>query len=58
MARNWYGITRINKEDMYTKTYITNTDIRWEKIKIVIWIVLGVLYVYFIVFDSPKLYLW
>ena len=58
MARNWYGEKKINKEDMYTKTYVTNTDIRWEIIKIVIWIVLGILYAYFVVFGSPKLYLW
>jgi len=49
MARNWYGVKKINKEDMYTKTYVTNADVRWEIYKIILWFILFILYTYFII---------
>ena len=49
MARNWYGEKKIVKEDMYTKKYVTTSDIRWEKIKMVLWFFFGYLYFHFII---------
>ena len=58
MSRNIFGIEKGVKIDKRTRLKYTESDIHWEKFKIVIWIVLGILYAYFIVFSSPKLYLW
>ena len=50
MARNWLGNKKITREDRYTsKSKYTDSDIRWEKFKIVIWLVLGGLWTYFII---------
>ena len=49
MARNWYGGRKFHKEDILTKRRYSESDIRWEKFKMVIWIVLFILYVYFII---------
>ena len=50
MARNWYGSQRVTREDMYTsKLKYTDSDIRGEKLKMVIWIVLGALYMYYFI---------
>ena len=50
MARNWLGNKKITREDRYTsKSKYTDSDIRWEKFKIVIWLVLGALYMYYII---------
>ena len=49
MARNWLGNKKITREDRYTsKSKYTDSDIRWEKFKIVIWLLLGGLYAYII----------
>jgi|TARA_B100001079_G_scaffold202759_1_gene176330 uncharacterized membrane protein (DUF485 family) len=52
MARNIFGIKKNVKIDSRSK--YTELDIRWEKFKIFIWILLGVLYIYFIV--QPQLH--
>ena len=50
MARNWLGNKKIIREDRYiSKSKYTESEIRWEKFKIVIWIVLGALYMYYII---------
>ena len=51
MARNIFGNKRITIEDKYTRksTKYTDSEIRWEQFKIVIWIVLGALYMYYII---------
>ena len=51
MARDIFGNKKITREDRYTRksTKYTSSDIRWEKFKIFIWIILGVLYTYFII---------
>ena len=50
MARNWLGNKTITREDMYTsKSKFTQSDIRWEQFKIVIWLLLGYVYFHFIV---------
>jgi hypothetical protein len=49
MARNIWGNKVIRKEDRYTsKSKFTQSDIRWEQFKIVIWLVLGYAYFHFI----------
>ena len=58
MSRDFFGNKKVVKIDKYSRSKYTESDIRWEQFKIVIWIVLGILYAYFIVFGSPKLYLW
>jgi hypothetical protein len=49
MARNWLGNRKITKEDMYTKSRVTDADVRWEYIKMVIWLALGYGYFHFVV---------
>ena len=50
MARNIFGNKRITREDKYTRksTKYTDSEIRWEQFKIVIWLLLGGLYAYII----------
>ncbi len=50
MARNIFGIKKITREDKYTRksTKFSDSEIRWEKFKIVIWLLLGGLYAYII----------
>ena len=36
MARNWYGEKKIIKDDMYLRKYAKESDILWEKIKMVL----------------------
>ena len=51
MARNIFGIKKVTKEDKYTRkpSKYTDSEIRWEQFKIVIWLVLGGLWAYFII---------
>ena len=49
MARTIFGTKKIVKIDRHTRSKYTESDIRWEKFKIVIWIVLGALYMYYII---------
>ena len=51
MARDIFGNRKITKEDRYTRksTKYTNSEIRWEQLKIVIWLVLGGVYAYFLI---------
>ena len=51
MARNWYGQKRIIKEDKYTRksNQYSEWEITKEKLKIVIWLILGYGYFHFIV---------
>ena len=49
MARNIFGYKKGSKTDKHSSTKYTESDISWEKIKIVIWVVLGSLYMYYII---------
>ena len=49
MARNIFGYKKSVGVDKHSKSKYSESDIRWEKFKIVIWIVLGVLYTYYII---------
>ena len=49
MARTIFGTKKVVRIDRHTRSKYTESDIRWEKFKIVIWIVLGVLYMYYII---------
>jgi hypothetical protein len=49
MARNWYGNKRIIKEDLYTKKRVTDSDVRSEYWKMVLWILIGYLFFHFII---------
>jgi len=49
MARNWYGQKKIIKEDMYTRKYATEADVRMEIYKMILWIVAGYLYFHFVI---------
>ena len=54
MARNIFGIKKIVKIDKYSSSKYTESDIHWEQFKIFFWILLGVLYIYYIV--QPQLH--
>ena len=49
MSRTFFGTKRIVKIDKHTRSKYSESDIRWEKFKMVIWVVLGVLYIYYII---------
>ena len=49
-TRNFLGKRIIYKDDVIsTQQKYRESGIRWEKFKIVIWIVLGALYMYFMI---------
>jgi|18_taG_2_1085343.scaffolds.fasta_scaffold04436_5 hypothetical protein len=49
MSRNVFGNKKIIKVDRHTRTKYIQWDITKEKLKIALWIVLGVLYTYYII---------
>jgi hypothetical protein len=49
MARDIFGNRKIERVDRDTHQKYSESDIRWIKFKIVIWIVLGALYMYFMI---------
>jgi len=49
MARNIFGYKKGVGTGKHSSTKYSESDIRWEKFKIVIWIVLGALYMYFMI---------
>ena len=48
MARNIFGYKKVVGIGKHSSTKYSESDIRWEKFKMVIWIVLGSLYIYYI----------
>jgi len=48
MPRNIFGYKKSVGADKHSKSKYSDSDIRWEKFKMVIWIVLGSLYIYYI----------
>jgi len=54
MGRNIFGYKKVVRIDKHSSTKYTDSDIYWEKFKMVIWIVLGVLYIYYIA--QPQLH--
>ena len=54
MSRTFFGTKKVVKIDKHTRSKYTESDIRWEQFKIVIWIILFILYVYFII--QPQQY--
>ena len=49
MARDIFGYKKVVRIDKQSRSKYTESDIRWEKFKMVIWIVLGALYMYYII---------
>ena len=49
MARNIFGYKKIARTGKRSNTKYSDSDIRWEKFKIVIWLVLGGVWTYFII---------
>ena len=49
MARTIFGTKKVVRVDKHSRFKYTDSDIHWEKFKMVIWIVLGALYMYFII---------
>ncbi len=49
-TRNFWGKRIVHKEDKVSfKRKYDDDDVRWEKIKIFFWILLGALYVYYVI---------
>ena len=48
MPRDIFGNKKVVKIDRHTRSKYTDSDIRWEKFKMVIWLLLGGLYAYII----------
>ena len=49
MARDIFGYKKVVKIDKHSRSKYSESDIRWEKFKIVIWLVLGGVWTYFII---------
>ena len=49
MSRTFFGTKKVVKIDKHTRSKYSESDIRWEKFKIVIWLVLGGVWTYFII---------
>ncbi len=49
MSRTFFGTKKVVKIDKHSRSKYSESDIRWEKFKILIWIGLFILYVYFII---------
>ena len=49
MARNIFGYKKVVRIGKHSSTKYSESDVRWEKFKMVIWIVLGALYMYYII---------
>ena len=49
MPRTFFGTKKTVKIDKHSRSKYSESDIRWEKFKMVIWIVLGALYMYYII---------
>ena len=49
MSRTFFGTKKVVKIDKRSRSKYSESDIRWEKFKIFIWIVLGALYMYYII---------
>ena len=49
MPRTIFGTRKIVRIDKHSRSKYTESDIRWEQFKIVIWIVLGALYMYYMI---------
>ena len=54
MSRNIFGYKKDVKIGKHSSTKYSESDIRWEQFKIFIWILLGILYIYYIV--QPQLH--
>jgi len=48
VPRTIFGTKKVVKLDKRSGSKYTESDIRWEQFKMVLWILLGVLYVYYI----------
>ena len=49
MARDIFGNRKTIKDDRYTKSKVTHSDVRWEYVKAVCWLVLGYMYFHFVI---------
>ena len=49
MPRTFFGTKKVVRIDKQSRSKYTESDISWEKFKMVIWIVLGALYMYYII---------
>ena len=49
MSRDIFGNKKIVKIDKHSRSKYTESDVHWEQFKMVIWIVLGALYMYYII---------
>jgi len=48
VARTIFGTKKVVRIDKHSRSKYAESDIQWEKFKIFLWILLGVLYVYYI----------
>ena len=54
MSRNIFGNKKIVKMSKHSRSKYSESDIRWEQFKIFLWLVLGILYIYYII--QPQLH--
>ena len=49
MSRTIFGTKKTVKIDKHSRSKYAESDIRWEQFKIVLWVVMFLLYVYYII---------
>ena len=49
MARTIFGTRKVGKTNKRSSSKYSESDINWEKFKMVIWIALGALYMYYFI---------
>ena len=49
MARTIFGTKKIVKIDKHTRSKYTESDVHWELFKMILWVVMFLLYLYFVI---------
>ena len=49
MPRTVFGTKKVVRIDKHSRSKYTESDIRWEKFKMVLWVFFGYLYFHFII---------
>ena len=49
MARDIFGNKKIVKIDKHSRSKYTESDVHWEQFKMILWVVMFLLYMYFVI---------
>ena len=49
MSRTIFGTKKVVKIDKHSRSKYTESDVHWEQFKMILWVVMFLLYMYFII---------